>query len=158
MNVVRAWVGLTWHIPVWGWRWTLDWENKRKVTVLPCGCRDSCNTIHFQKIRVEDLLRSTWTCLYEISLRSRSVGWSELLRTFQSCFSRPTFVMHINHEEKVCGNNRDRSTSYGSRDQTVRFAYVTSLRVEGKRIYYVNQRHYWQRKWDIELQSTAAGK
>lgn len=33
------------------------------------------------------------------------------------------------------------------------FAYVSSFRVEYKRAYYINQRHYRQSKWDSEVRS-----
>jgi hypothetical protein len=52
-----------------------------------------------------------------------------------------------------------RNSRYSSRNQTVRFAYVSSLRVKrNPRLYYVNQMHYRHRSWDSELQSAATGK
>jgi hypothetical protein len=48
---------------------------------------------------------------------------------------------------------------YCSRGESVRFAYVTNLRITGKKsIYYVNQGHNRHRKWDSELQNTASEK
>lgn len=47
---------------------------------------------------------------------------------------------------------------YSDRGQTVRFAYGTSLRVEGKtNDVLLIQRHCRRRKWDSKLRSTAAG-
>jgi hypothetical protein len=46
---------------------------------------------------------------------------------------------------------------YNTWDQTMRFAYVTSLWVERKQthsLYYVNQRHYQHRIWDSDLQTS----
>jgi hypothetical protein len=47
---------------------------------------------------------------------------------------------------------RNTSAEHSNRGKTVRFAYVTSLRVEGKQMHY----RYW--KWDGHVQSTASGK
>jgi hypothetical protein len=48
---------------------------------------------------------------------------------------------------------------YSGRGESARFAYFTSLWVEGKQRHkYVNKICYRHRNWDSELQSTATGK
>jgi hypothetical protein len=88
-------------------------------------------------------------------------GSPSLLRRHSVVVRVPQLVQHRPRRRvAVCRHLKMTHRShYSSRDQTVRFTYVTSVRVEEKkRIYYVNQRHYRHRNWASELQSTAAGK